>query len=89
MSIPTLEVIERDPVALRVAGVLALANEAAEANGMSPAETRITISEVEVDSRPCWRVHYGPRDYLRTRGGDLLVFIERDATAVIEVLVGQ
>ena len=89
MSSPTMEVIERDPLALRVAGVLTLANEAAVAHGMSLAASRIAITEEVIHLGPCWRVHYGPRDYLRTRGGDLLVFIDQEATAVIEVLIGQ
>ena len=89
MSSPTLDVIERDPVAMRVAGVLALANESATANGMSPFESRIAISEDEIDDHPCWRVHYGPRDYLGTRGGDLLVFINLEATVVLKVLICQ
>jgi hypothetical protein len=86
---PTLEMIQRDEVAMAVARALTLANEAARAHSIRPAEALVSITEEDTGPPRCWRIHYGPRDYVHRRGGDLVVVVDEQAGAVRQLLRGQ
>jgi hypothetical protein len=89
MSSSVFDDIQHDPLAVTIARALALANEAAVANGMNPSEARVAITEESSDAGLCWQIYYGPREYLNRRGGDLFVYVNRDGTSVLRVLHGQ
>jgi hypothetical protein len=36
-----------------------------------------------------WRINYGPKDYVRRRGGDLIIEIDPTDASVRQVLRGQ
>ena len=89
MPIPILERMQKDRRVMSVAKALALANETALATGWDPATSLVTITE-ELDSAgSLWRIHYGPRDYINRRGGDLVILVDEDAGSVRQVLRGQ
>lgn len=89
MSNVTLAEIQQDNVAMSVARALQLANRAAVAHGTDPATSMITISAEASQPPTWWRVHYGPRDYVALRGGDLTVTVDAAADRVEQVLRGQ
>ncbi len=89
MATVTLETIQQDQLAMSVARALALANEAAAAQGTEPAESLVTISEEAAGGGRVWNIHYGPRDFLRRRGGDLIVFVDERTMTVQRVVRGQ
>lgn len=89
MSVPALEDIQQDELAMTVAGVLALANEAAVAQGVELGRSLVTISEDSPPPKRIWRIHYGPRDYKLRRGGDVIVLVDERAGAVQRILRGQ
>ncbi len=89
MSTETLEEIQQDNVAMTVAHALQLANRAAVAQGVDPATSMITISAEASLPATWWRVHYGPRDYISRRGGDLIVTVDAATGRVEQVLRGQ
>jgi hypothetical protein len=64
MSTLTLEEIQEDRLVMSVARALAVANEAAMAEGIIPADSLVTISEEPEGEEGDWRIHYGPRDYI-------------------------
>jgi hypothetical protein len=84
-----LEAIQQDRLAMSVAGALALANEAAVSSGVDPAKCLVNISEDIAPIGRKWRIQYGPRDYVNRRGGDLIVIVNPDASAVERVIRGQ
>lgn len=88
MATVTLEEMQRDELAMSVARALASANGAAEANGVQPDQALVTIFEESSAAGRGWRIHYGPRDYIHRRGGDLTVVVS-DAGEIQEVLRGQ
>jgi len=49
---------------------LAVANEAAVANGAGPADSLVSISEMPSAASRVRRVNYGPRDFVARRGMD-------------------
>jgi hypothetical protein len=89
MSAVTLEEIEQDSVAMSIAKVLKLANNAAVAHGTDPASSAITISAEPSQPSSVWRIHYEPRDYISRRGGDLTVMVNAEQGRVEQVLRGQ
>lgn len=89
MSAVTLEEIQQDSVAMSVARALQLANREAIANGADPANSMITISAESAQPPSWWRIHYGPRDYISRRGGDLTVTVDADTGRIEQVLRGQ
>lgn len=89
MTAITFEELQRDQLAMSVAHALSLANDAAEAAGTIPASSLVTISEESSPAGRRWRIHYGPRDYLRRRGGDLIVVVDERSESVQEVIRGQ
>ncbi|HEX4590081.1 MAG TPA: hypothetical protein VH120_09145 [Gemmataceae bacterium] len=89
MATVSLEDLQRDHLAMSVAQALALANEAAAAQGTVPADSLVTISEEASPTGRVWRVHYGRRDYVGRRGGDLIVLVDDRGQSVQQVLRGQ
>jgi hypothetical protein len=87
MSTVTLEDMQQDHLVLSVARALALANEAALVQGTEPTNSLVTISEEKSATGRVWRIHYGPRDYVNRRGGDLIVLV--DETTVRRIIRGQ
>jgi len=81
--------IERDELALSVARALAVANEAAKANGVLKEQSLVTITEQVDDAGRSWHVHYIPRDYINRRGGDLTVLVDETAGSIPRILRGQ
>src|SRR5438034_3471964 len=73
MSTVSLEAMQQDRLVMSVARALALANEAALAQATDPDNSLVTISEETSSAGRLWRIHYGPRDYVGRRGGDLIV----------------
>lgn len=85
----TLEEMQQDHLAMSVARALALANEAALAQGTEPANSLVSITEESSSTGRVWRIHYGPRDYIVRRGGDLIVFVDERGEAVQRIIRGQ
>jgi hypothetical protein len=88
MTSPTWNELMKDRLALSVARALALANVAVASHGIDPGDALVTISEEAAPPDRLWRIHYGPRDYLHRRGGDVTVLVH-DRTGVQRVLLGQ
>ena len=74
---------------MAVARALALANEAALAEGVEPANSLVTITEEPSSAGRHWRIHYGPRDYVGRRGGDLIVLVDERGEGVQRIIRGQ
>jgi hypothetical protein len=74
---------------MSLAQALALANEAALTQGIKPADSSVTITEEASSAGRLWRIHYGPRDYVNRRGGDLIVLVDERSEAVQRVIRGQ
>jgi hypothetical protein len=73
---------------MAAARALASANDAAIAHDTQPADCLVTISEQDFPAGRTWRIHYGPRDFVLRRGGDLIVLVE-ERTAAVRVIRGQ
>lgn len=89
MSAASLEAMRGDHLVMSVARALALANEAALRQGTKPADCLVTISEETSSGGRLWRIHYGLRDYVGRRGGDLIVLVDECKEAVHRILRGQ
>jgi hypothetical protein len=89
VSTLAVEAIQRDQLAMAVAGALAIANQTAVREGINVPDALVTITEETDAAGRCWRIHYGPRDYVRRRGGDLFVLVEDATGKVKQVLRGQ
>ena len=89
MSTVSLEDLQQDRLAMSVARAVALANEAAVANGTQPTDSLVSISEESSAAGRVWRINYGPRDYIGRRGGDLIVLVDEAGQAVQRVIRGQ
>ena len=89
MSAATMEKLEKDELAMSVAQALALANEAALGRGIVPADSLVTISEETTATGRIWRIHYGPRNFINRRGGDLIVLVDEKTWAVQRIMHGQ
>lgn len=89
MATVSFEELQQDRLAMSVARALNLANDAAVANGTEPADSLVSISEESSAAGRVWRVHYGPRDYVSRRGGDLIVLVDERGEAVQRVIRGQ
>lgn len=89
MASLTLEAMQQDQLVMSVARALARANEAALANGTNPADSLVTIEEDSSSPIRLWRIHYGPRDYIGRRGGDLIVLVDERGEAVQRIIQGQ
>lgn len=89
MATVRLEEMQQDQLVMSVARALALANEAAVAQGTAPANSLVTITEEPSSAGRLWRIHYGPRDYVGRRGGDLIVFVDERGDVVQRIIRGQ
>jgi hypothetical protein len=89
MSAPALADIQQDRLAMSVARALAVANDAAAGQGQDPAQSLVTISEETAQAGRCWRIHYGPRDFARQRGGDLIIIVDELSGALVDLIHGQ
>jgi hypothetical protein len=89
MSTVSLEEMQQDRLVMSVARAFALANETALAHGTDPAQSLVTITEEMPSPGRVWRIHYGPRDYVNRRGGDLIVLVDESSDAVQRVMRGQ
>jgi hypothetical protein len=72
-----------------VARALTLASEAAIAHGIDPANSLVTIAEEGSSAGRIWRIHYGARDYISRRGGDLIVLVDEQRDLVRRVMRGK
>jgi hypothetical protein len=89
MPTASLEKMQRDHLVMSVARALTLANEAALAQGVEPANSLVTITEEAPSPSRLWRIHYGPRDYVGRRGGDLIVLVDERSEVVERIIRGQ
>ena len=87
--LPALDDIRQDPLALSVAGALAIANETAAAQGTNLSQSLVTITEEAPPPERLWRIHYGPRDYRNRRGGDLIVIVDEQTGTAKRIIKGQ
>lgn len=85
----SLEAMQQDYLVMSVARALTLANEAALAQGIEPANSLVTITEETSPIGRLWRIHYGPRDYVGRRGGDLIVVVDERSEGVQRIIRGQ
>lgn len=89
MASVALDEIQQDGLAMAVARAVAVANEAAKAQGVDLASSLVTITEESPPPTRLWRIHYGPRDYTRRRGGDLIVLVDDQTGTVQRSIRGQ
>jgi hypothetical protein len=89
MTTSVLKAIRQDRLALSVGSAVALANERAIAEGVDPAASLVTISQETTADGPCWGIHYGPRDYVHQRGGDLTIYVDANGETIHRILRGQ
>lgn len=89
MATVTVKELQQNHLVTSVARALALANEAALKQGTAPADSLVTITEETSPTGRLWRIHYGPRDYVGHRGGDLIVLVDERADAVQRIIRGQ
>ena len=76
-------------IAVSVARVLASANRKAKELGIDVKESLITVSQHLAKGVWLWRVHYGARDYVGRRGGDLMIDIDPTSADIKQILRGQ
>ncbi len=79
----------QDEIAVSVAQVLASANRKAKELGVDAQTSLITISQHLAKGVWLWRVHYGTRDYVGRRGGDLMIDIDPTSADIKQILRGQ
>ena len=90
MAVATLDRIQKDDKAMSVASALSVANEAALAQGADLAQALVTITEeLAPPGGALWRIHYGPRDFVARRGGDLIVLVDQQTATVQKIVRGQ
>ena len=78
-----------DEIAVSVAQVVASANRKAKELGVDAKESLITVSQHLAKGVWLWRVHYGARDYVGRRGGDLMIDIDPANADIKQILRGQ
>ena len=79
----------QDEIAVSVARVLASANRKAKELGVDVKESLITVSQLLAKDVWLWRVHYGARDYVGRRGGDLMIDIDPANEDIKQIVRGQ
>ena len=79
----------KDEIAVSVAQVLASANRRAKELGVDLKESLITVTQHLANGVWGWRVHYGKRDYVGRRGGDLIIDVGAADADVQQVTRGQ
>lgn len=88
MALITFKEMQDDQLVMSVARALTLANGAAIAHGAAPADFLVTITEEPSQAGGVWRIHYGPRDFISRRGGDITVIVD-ERKAEVRVVRGQ
>ena len=78
-----------DALAVSLARAVAAANDRARREGVELKQSLVTAAEHMSAGEPCWHISYGPRDYVRRRGGDLIIEVGLDDAKVRRVLRGQ
>lgn len=89
MALPALEKVQQDDLAMSVARAMAIANEAAVAQGTDLTRCLVTLSEESPPPQRLWRIHYGPREYRNRRGGDFIVLVDEETGTVQRIIRGQ
>ena len=79
----------KDEIAVSVAQVVASANRKAKELGVDARTSLITVSQHLAKDVWLWRVHYGARDYIGRRGGDLMIDIDPTSADIKQILRGQ
>ena len=79
----------QDEIAVSVARILASANRRANELGVDVKCSLITVSQHLVKGVWLWRVHYGTRDYVGRRGGDLMIDVDPTKADIKQILRGQ
>lgn len=79
----------QDEIAVAVAQALASTNRKAKELGVDVKESLITVSQHLAKGVWLWRVHYGARDYVGRRGGDLMIDIDLANADIKQILRGQ
>lgn len=77
-----------DDMAVSLARVLASANKRARELNVDLPQSLITITQL-IDNGPCWRINYGPKDYVGRRGGDVVIEVDGTDASIKQVLRGQ
>ena len=88
MSIALTDEVLHDDVAVVVARAVAAANKQARILGVDVDQSLISITQ-DFDNGACWRVNYGPKDYVGRRGGDLIVEVDSADATIKRTLWGQ
>jgi len=88
MSVTLTNEVLHDDLAVFLARAIAAANKRAREFGVDVSQSLITITQ-SFENGPCWRVNYGPKDYVGRRGGDLIVDVDAADATVTQVLHGQ
>ena len=79
----------QDEIAVSVARILASANRKAKELGVDVKESLITVSQHLAKGVWLWRVHYGTKDYVGRRGGDLMIDVDPTNADIKQILHGQ
>ena len=84
------EEILNDSLAVSVARALNSANKKAGEYDVDAKQSLISITqEIQENKDMFWCVHYGPKDYIHRRGGDLIVYVDPQDYTIRKVLRGQ
>jgi hypothetical protein len=78
-----------DEVAVSMARAVAVANRRARQEGVQIESSLVSATEQGGPMEVCWRITYGPRDYIRSRGGDLIIDVGISDGSIKRVLQGQ
>jgi hypothetical protein len=88
MSATLTDEVLQDDLAMFLARAIAAANKRAREFDVDVSQSLISITQ-SFENGPCWRVHYGPKDYVGRRGGDLIVDVDAADATVTRDLRGQ
>jgi citrate lyase beta subunit len=78
-----------DELAVSLARAVAAANARARVEGIEVSRSLVTAAECAGAGAVCWRISYGPRDYVNRRGGDIIIEVGQEDGQVRRVLRGQ
>jgi hypothetical protein len=79
----------QDEIAVSVAQILATANRKAKELGVDVKTSLITVTQHFTKGVCLWRVHYGAKDYVGRRGGDLMIDVDPSNADIKQILRGQ
>ena len=79
----------QDDIAVSLARAMATANKRARELGVDVLQSLITITQQVSDGIALWRINYGPKDYIGSRGGDLIIEVDPQNASIQHVLRGQ